>query len=70
MEKQYKQLLDQDRAARQAIEDVRKKTDTVAQDHTDNNDDNEKKKQHEQERLQREVERRAKESELERLRKL
>ncbi|KAB8277636.1 hypothetical protein BDV30DRAFT_234507 [Aspergillus minisclerotigenes] len=68
--KQYKQLLNQERAARKAVEDIRKEKTTVVHDKTENYDHSEKKKQHEKERLQREIERRAKETELERLRKL
>ncbi|EIT74528.1 hypothetical protein AO1008_05141 [Aspergillus oryzae 100-8] len=67
--KQYKQLLNQERAARKAVEDIRKEKTTVVHDQTENYDDSEKKKQHEKERLQREIERRGKEAELERLRK-
>ncbi|BAE61204.1 unnamed protein product [Aspergillus oryzae RIB40] len=68
--KQYKQLLNQERAARKAVEDIRKEKTTMVYDQTENCDDSEKKKQHEKERLQREIETRAKEAELERLRKL
>ncbi|RAQ52736.1 hypothetical protein AFGD_004850 [Aspergillus flavus] len=68
--KQYKQLLNQERAARKAVEDIRKEKTTVVHNQTENYDDSEKKKQHEKERLQREIERRAKEAELQRLRKL
>ncbi|KAE8139074.1 hypothetical protein BDV38DRAFT_281628 [Aspergillus pseudotamarii] len=64
------QLLDQERAAQQAVEGVRKKKTIMAQDQPEDNDNNGKENQHKQEQLQQELERRAKETELERLLKL
>ncbi|KAB8215015.1 hypothetical protein BDV33DRAFT_208769 [Aspergillus novoparasiticus] len=67
-ERQYKQLSDWERAA-QAVENIRKEETTVVESQTEEDDDNENQNKHEQERLQQELDRRAKEAELQRLRK-
>ncbi|KAE8349886.1 P-loop containing nucleoside triphosphate hydrolase protein [Aspergillus coremiiformis] len=68
-ETQYKQLLAEEKSARQALKDAEKQAVAAYPDETKNKGDDEKKRRHEQERLQRELERRAQEDELSRLQK-